>query len=840
MPWTATNVRTLTATYYPWTVDNAARGASSLFPTKNGSIRFQTNGGRLVNSKGDVPSQEKEPDPPPYDPSKSAVDVFSDPFFYSHEEAAEAAREVRQKELKNMTVGDVYRKFIHGHKDGTMAGLLEFASMIWAQGTSARSFFAEAMLTVEEALADKKLIVISGPREVEVFDQRFVKNLPAPNGVWKTGSKGNETGKTSRLLPLCLVLGPSGSGKTFFSLQYLREGQGFLNASKKKQVSVYMHPGSFKGINWENGSLVAKQLINTVKERCAIEIKKEIHGEIGLHFCLIFDEAGSSFPKEWFESRDNLQSLCTEALKFASSATIVVAGTGITGRELNSNKDAYFFRMKEWEETDLAKFLEHDDASLRLMEGETIKDVAHAIFANPKLRALATNARSAYFLVDSIHDFSIGCTRSSWGTQLDEWTPLLVTKVVNRYIGENGLGGLNVSQRRRVAAFIFRALHELKKGDTTLPTFEGLGYSEKPVAESLIQYNLEGKNTKPEIVPTEKFAFTVTPAIALILYSLAGVYATLLPGWKNEEELAALYAVRQLILKRMEKYSSTLSNENCRDQLDKSLGKIRLLRLQTPLQSKSACVSVPMVDDSTIIMNGDRASFADIIAPYQLIQAKRTKESTLKVELYDELEKCGLLKQHCDTRLLRGLLAMWHGSVDVEENGIPVESKVESKAVRNPQLSKAFPESLLSLVPPLDRIRFARIQGKSGRHSNEMIMDDGKRLSLPVLDGTCITFIIATNAEMLNLNLTPSRKKQGRKGKSKLEGSIHSMNRDTRTVCAKLRDKTSGDLIITEADLNDDMEIIVDQLSESAKLSWTSFMENSVGDGVKLKFLFTI
>ena len=149
-----------------------------------------------------------------------------------------------------------------------------------------------------------------------------------------------------------------------------------------------------------------------------------------MHLSLIFDEAGSSKTKAWFECRENLGRLCDEVKALASSVTVVVVGTGITGRQLNSKTDAYIFRMRTWGAGDLSNILAGKEKILRLVKQETANTVANAIFAHPKLCALASNARSAYFLVDSIAKLSIGCTRSSWEMQLDEWTPTLVTQVV--------------------------------------------------------------------------------------------------------------------------------------------------------------------------------------------------------------------------------------------------------------------------------------------------------------------------------------------------------------------------------------------------------------------------
>ena len=173
--------------------------------------------------------------------------------------------------------------------------------------------------------------------------------------------------------------------------------------------------------------------------------------KLDMHVCLVFDEAGSSYTKAWFEDQGMLTSLCDEAGTLASSVTVVVVGTGLTGRELSSSKDAFFFRMKPWQANDLSKLLEKRKSDLRLAHGETVDTVAQAIFAHPTLSALATNARSAFFLVKAVANLSSGYSRLSWDLQLNEWTQVLVTQVVDGYISFNSINGLGTKERRRVA-----------------------------------------------------------------------------------------------------------------------------------------------------------------------------------------------------------------------------------------------------------------------------------------------------------------------------------------------------------------------------------------------------
>lgn len=72
-----------------------------------------------------------------------------------------------------------------------------------------------------------------------------------------------------------------------------------------------------------------------------------------MHVCIILDEAGDICVRSWFESKSMLTALCDEAANLAKSVAVVVTGTALTGRELNSKNDAYIFRMKSWRADDL-------------------------------------------------------------------------------------------------------------------------------------------------------------------------------------------------------------------------------------------------------------------------------------------------------------------------------------------------------------------------------------------------------------------------------------------------------------------------------------------------------
>jgi hypothetical protein len=758
------------------------------------------------------PTDDQETQPPPYIEQESAIDVFSDMFFYPDQLVLDASKPRREAALKNMSVGEVYQTYVMENLGGKEQGLKDFADMIWARINAVEAFFYPSDEPVERILARMELVALTATNDLTKFDVDAVKNLPITKSLWEEAcNKVNSMGVSSRAFPLCLVLGPSGSGKTFFALEYARNS--FFVPPGMDAVTLYLRPGKL-GIQFNSSNpFAANELIDRIRQECAEKSKRKISGQLKMHICLIMDEAGSSDTKQWFESKAMLDKLCTEANDLASSVLVFVVGTGLTGRELSSTDDAYIFRMRPWQASDLSRVLDAQILNLRLAKQETVDTVAHAIFAHPILRALASNGRSASFLVRKVGKLSSTYPRVSWDWQLQEWTQTLVTEVVDGYASLNGIKGLTTNQRRRVAASVFRALQKTKEGDTSLPTFEELEGLEIPVAESLIQYNLERRVDKLEIVIGERFAFTLTPAIVVVLYSMAGVYTSVMPGWKSEEEIAALYAVRQSVIQIMERFVSDLSTGlnrfDCQDELDKSLERVRLVRFQGKLQSNSTNVTVPMVDGETIMMNGDKASFADVIAPYTLIQAKNTinPSKTYSVELYEEVKKCGLVMgEDCDTRLLRGLIAVWENKIG--SNGIKTKSTTESSSFpndgrRNLQYSKAFPENVLSLVPSKDPIQYAVIEGKN---ATTITIDNGEtRIPLPALGHHNITFILSTNAERLRLNLGPP----------------------------------IPPLTITEANVDDDMEINVETLDDSGKSAWTTFVNIRMRKKVQIKFLFT-
>ena len=265
--------------------------------------------------------------------------------------------------MKNITVGDVYRKYVVEYPRGKQQGMADFADLISARIGAIKAFLDPPEEPVEETLSKLQMIDLCCSNEIQIYKKSLIQDLPTTKSIWKVHAKDLEYHDVpTRSLPICLVLGPSGSGKTCFALQYLRTA---LVPPGKKVVTLYLYPAR-TGIQFrKNETLAAVELMNWISNaitrtyQITRESQTSTSKKLDMHVCLVLDEAGSSYTKAWFESKEMLQTLCDQASRtLASSVTVIVVGTGLTGRELSPSKDAIIFRMKPWQRSDLTRVLE--------------------------------------------------------------------------------------------------------------------------------------------------------------------------------------------------------------------------------------------------------------------------------------------------------------------------------------------------------------------------------------------------------------------------------------------------------------------------------------------------
>jgi hypothetical protein len=242
-----------------------------------------------------------------------------------------------------------------------------------------------------------------------------------------------------------------------------------------------------------------------------------------------------------------------------------------------------------------------------------------------------------------------------------------------------------------------------------------------------------------------------------------------------------------------------------------SLKKIRVVRLPGKLEGKleGGTWKIPLFTSETIVQNGEMASFADVIAPYTLIQARNTinTEVPFQVNIREELRRCGLLNKSGNVGVLQGLLWMWGGGRDDDETAAPNVAIGTLASEKNLQGSVAFPENLLKRCEYRDDMDCGILIGDSQLHvrystfSREHEQRIEKSVLLPGLpDKLGVQFILLTNADKVILT-------------------------------------TIG--TVSKSSLNDRMEVAEQEAGTAIWENWNNFIHEEVRKGVTIRFLFT-
>jgi hypothetical protein len=818
---------------------------------------------------GEDTRDEEEGAVPTYKGGKDARKVFANPHFYHGEQlASDVYKPRREKAIaEGMKVRDV-RQACERRTDG----FTEFANKIGANTFVFEAYFDRTSASVEQLLGDDVLpIALNAGRELDVYVKRGALSMDTLDSTYHDCSRRGAAER--RGMPLGVVTGSSGSGKTFFCLKYLTD---FLKVEQEHAATMYLRPDP-------NVTKVCFGLKRPIDEICKdllayirTEIEKKfskfglkVKDRLNMHVCVIFDDAGAADLCHRFEDKAFLEELCRHLkLHLAESVAVVVSGTGITGKNLTSDGDAYIFRLKPWAPGDVRTLFAQRDIDLVRKDGDTLETVVDAIFGHPKLRGIMSNARCAFLLREAILSLCSSNVADSWAVQLDAWAPALVTTVVHEYMADNRIQGLGVGARRVVAACVFRALEDAASwrpdsGAVVFhpPSFEG---SPLAVARALVTWNVElagGKFDKEKVlklVKGERRVISVTPAIATVLFVMAGVQVSMISRrTRAVEEVAALYAARQVVLRCFDRFQADDEKRH------EELCKIRLYELRKQIQPfrkvaaeqinavvparkmKQSRVRVPIVSESSVLLNGDKASFADVIAPYMLLQAKDASFKRVKVDIEHELGKCCLLKS-CknNNQVLRGLIAVWSGDIATTFQAAARIShrKGSATAARAPaphDLSTAYPENAVTYGDPVDAVEYAFIE-----RGASVIKAGDQKLKLPDLKEEEMCFVISTNAEVIDVvgvgrGDSPELICDDPTDEADDGSSINSDDEEVATAegGGGARSSKTKFLAVTPGMLEPDLQLKAGSLGEY-KEKWDE-LKKAVIPGVKIKFLFT-
>jgi hypothetical protein len=469
--------------------------------------------------------------------------------------------------------------------------------------------------THEQVLHSQGIVFCSGAgREVEI-QERIIHPISCNISQSITGDFVAKTTK-QRQDNISLVLGPSGSGKTTYCVKEHGKSAHSSCDAIKHEFRVYMYATQLGDSNRK--AALRELLLDEIAKALSVERNAldDVLGEntrLAMTIYAIIDEAGCD---DFFGDASNLQELSRVVKEIASDGQLVVSGTGLdflTTSIGSSGEGITKIRMLPWRLEDFNKLAKNVAISNLVAK--------HEVYIK-----MTSNARAAAYLLLWLR------TTKSWGND-DDNVPFVVRGVAYDYISGNGLKDTDGSTRRQVVRAVLRLL-KASEGQhicTTLPAFdEDLSPDVKRKAQSLVDVHVVNMGGILSLQNGEKYAVSVTPAITIVLAALLGTSAFMQTSWSGFEVIVALSELFKLV----------------REAEDAPLPKFRIFQLDKPYAVKvSSCnLEVPEMTRSMVLINGSKASYADVIAPFRLIQAKHSETGGLTT-LYigDELMKMGLL-----------------------------------------------------------------------------------------------------------------------------------------------------------------------------------------------------
>jgi hypothetical protein len=530
-------------------------------------------------------------------------------------------------------------------------------------------------------------------------------------------------------------------------------------------------------------------LVDWIKKTLKTEVKSfdaDLGKALDMHVTFVLDEAGSSALDDYFEKKETIKRLYAALKPFAASIRLIVCGTGLTGENVCSQSDVFKIRMKEWDQADImivARKLSWDQPTGPEQDRE-IAHVVASIFEYSVLRALTTNSRSAWFLLEAVNErFQLqNSVQSTWQDFLHENTGYLVSRVVDKYVDMNGLRELSATERRRVAALVFHMVEQSRLNARVMeapgpgdkwyaPTFEGLAGAYRDYASSCISFNVNYKSTGNQLWPGQTVSVSLSPALTIVLFSLLGGSASVLATWRAQELVTALYIFRQKVLEYFQEFEKAecawkgaTHPDTVWKQLDNRLSNLHLTQVKKRIPEPGASawnnLHVPVFPHETVWLNKATSPFANVVGPYVLGFAAQSEKGEVTVHIMDDLLKCGLLKPECLKNedsivqnrgscgwiVTKGLCEVWKNnniSGIASPSGATVQVLSDKELLEQQKqrdLSNAYPENLLAAAKQVDKGKYLGI--------SRAIID-----TLPHPDelDSEITFLVVYNAPKVNL-----------------------------------------------------------------------------------------
>jgi hypothetical protein len=498
--------------------------------------------------------------------NKLACVAFADARFYISEKAATADFnvEARKEAFGKNTVGMLTDMWNESEERKQ-----EVRNIIKKGGVDFQA--VESVLdngTTIELLLNHRIFALNSTDEVIVARKCFV-DLATPRNLAAVVGPKQALDRTEKI---AYVLGPSGIGKTVCALMQVST-YGWTKV--ELYTTLYLKVSQLTKFNWADEK-VDDRLFGWIQK----ELKRSLKGLYGkttklrMKVALVLDEAGSKDLNSFFEDRDKTYSLynlfrnmVAEGFEFR----LIVCGTGITAKDLSTDIDK--IRLVSWKKEDFAQVAEERFKKLEI-------DAVHAIYRQPILCSLTTNARSAWILLMAVSNdvFVVSKTvkhsvRGDWDERLKAGLVTIVGYVVDGYISMNAINDLSPRARRLVAAWVFYAVEQARVRNAPepyVPAFRHLDGGYVRVANALINGTVDRGQAEVNWIDDQSSCL-LSPAITIVLLHMLNVSAAIVGNCTAQEQIAALQAVRQEVLSYVLAYlQATAPNEGNAQDADAS------------------------------------------------------------------------------------------------------------------------------------------------------------------------------------------------------------------------------------------------------------------------------
>jgi len=456
-----------------------------------------------------------------------------------------------------------------------------------------------------------------------------------------------------------LIMGSSGSGKTTYAQMLLPNHLQRL-FPHKKYFLVYL-------LATRNALPDPIQISNYVEERMKLKLQMDSTATVNpaeltnaakltnaaeLTMVVVIDEVGLSSHAKQVSTRDalleyqaSLRSVLTRG-NMAKDIQLVLVGTGLDKLtvEVNSSNECQKIRLTPWSQDTVGDYIDRVISNKHGSErAQTIKRLVNS---EPVYKSLASNARSLHYLVDYLNS-----DLEMFAERLIN-RHFVVDRVIERYIKANRLRSLTEEGRRVVVMIVWKALSDAEwntpqwpelKADRFYPDHEGIRNRIESCCYCLVDTNVESFNGGITFVGEHKLAVSVSNALALVLVRLTGNKASLCIGTEQFEVAAAIHELE-------------CSYSRCfQEGIKPPCIKVLPSQHQFPGTQKEK-IKIPSVGIETIVINGPRATYCDVISKHRIVQAKYVGDpdkTYASLDLDDELGKAGVLtKEACNETMI--------------------------------------------------------------------------------------------------------------------------------------------------------------------------------------------